>query len=71
MPFISAHAAAVQRLTVVLQSSPVSRSWPFIVQRVAPEGAPLAGKASGAVALEIVPPVGNTGGTLNRSAIHD
>lgn len=37
----------------------------------APEGAPLAGKASGAEALaEIVPPVGNTGGTPNRSANH-
>jgi hypothetical protein len=36
----------------------------------APEGAPLAGKASGAVALEIVPPVGNTGGTLTRSLNH-
>lgn len=49
-PWIPAHAA-------------IQRAWPFLVQRAALEGAPLAGKASGAIAPEL-PPVGNTGGSF-------
>lgn len=74
----TAHDWAVSSICIVVQHKPVKRAWSFQIESVdlglgapAPEGAPLAGKASGAEALaEIVPPVGNTGGTPIRGVNH-
>jgi len=68
-PWIPAHAAAL----VIVGARDFYGDTPaclspalVLVQREAPEGAPLAGKASGAKRSEVTP-VGNTGGTFNRS----
>ena len=72
----TAHDWAVSSICIVVQHAPIKRAWSFPIQSFdlasgaqAPEGAPLAGKATGAEARSVTP-LGNTGGTSSRSVIH-
>lgn len=68
----TAHDWAVSSICIVVQHKPVKRAWPFQIESVDfGDVARLSeSEAASRATAQIVPPVGNTGGTPIRGANH-